>query len=175
MSTRTVVILIVAVAIAIAGAVTLLNRQLGSPELPAAGPVVAFRIDQEATAESAIEILHEGWPAVERILLAGATHADALAALHDAGDFRTGSVLCFDPGMAFRVGSGHDAIDALICLKCDNVYFFRVDERIAYKRLRLTPAGHTAFARMYESLFGRPAEPSMTTATTTSAATATRQ
>jgi hypothetical protein len=166
-SRRRVIGVIVAVAVAVVAVAILWKRSLTLPELGRSGPVVAFRIDEEASADQALEILHERWPAVQRVMLAEPVQSDVLGVLHDPGNLRKGSVRCFSPGMAFRVGSGRDAEDVLVCLKCDNIYYYGVGEGQAYKHLRLTPAGHAAFARIYQELFGPPVERAATTTATT--------
>ena len=130
-------------------------RRQAEPELARSGPVVAYQIDQDTDLANP-EVLHARWPAVKRLSLADPVRADVLAALHDARNFRNGSVKCFTPGMGFRVGTGRDAVDALVCLKCDNVYFYRVGDEMAYKSSRLTPSGHAAFLQAYRQLFDDP-------------------
>ena len=159
---RRAITIIVAFAVGVF-AIAIMWYRSRAPQLSRSGPVVVFRIDEEASADQVVEILHERWPAVGHVTLADPAQAEVLGALHDEGNFRKGNVLCFSPGMALRVGSGRDAVDALVCLKCDNIYYYRVGEARAFKNLRLTAAGHAAFARIYQELFGPPAT---TTATT---------
>lgn len=103
----------------VAGAVAYLvfDRRQAEPALARDGPVLAFRIDQSAPAGS--EVLHGLWPVTNRISLQDPIRVEVLAALHDPANFRSGSSRCFSPGMAFRVGSGDNAVDALVCLECN--------------------------------------------------------
>src|SRR4051812_2334077 len=116
---RKAVFAVILVLAAVGGAVYFeFGRHQPEPVLARDGPVVAFRIDMEAPAGS--EVLHAGWPTTKRLALEDPVRREVLAALHDPANFRGGSVRCFSPGMAFRVGTGASAVDALVCLDCDN-------------------------------------------------------
>jgi hypothetical protein len=57
---------------------------------------------------------------------------------------------CFEPGIAIRIGQGPEAVDVLICLNCEHVYFFRGDE-VAYRNLN--SIGIARFKKIYGRLF----------------------
>jgi hypothetical protein len=43
--------------------------------------------------------------------------------LSDKATYSTSFAKCFDPGVAFRIWKDEDALDVLICFKCDNFYY----------------------------------------------------
>lgn len=57
---------------------------------------------------------------------------------------------CFMPGVGFTVGSGGEAIEILVCLRCYWAYFFRGESRMVEA---LSEAGHRQFAEIYVELF----------------------
>lgn len=147
---------VVVALIAAAIILVLIFRKRSEPVLAKTGAVTAFQIDEDPV-DPGYVILHNHWAAVKQISL-GRTEADQVHAVLNNGDnFRMGHAKCFSPGMGFRVGEGKNVIDALVCLHCDNIYFYRVTDELAYKSYKLTPAGHDAFLKIYRGTFGEPA------------------
>jgi hypothetical protein len=57
---------------------------------------------------------------------------------------------CFTPGVGFTIGSGAEAVEVLVCLRCYWAYFFRGEKRMMEA---LSKAGHRQLAEIYVELF----------------------
>ena len=57
---------------------------------------------------------------------------------------------CFTPGMAFRIQEGDVTVDALVCLECKWLYFFRAT---SVQQEPLTAEGVNRLTRIYHSLW----------------------
>jgi hypothetical protein len=58
--------------------------------------------------------------------------------------------LCFNPGLAFRLGDGPDQVEVQICLDCDRVLFVHGDQS---QMADLSLIGHWKLDRIYHRLF----------------------
>ena len=57
---------------------------------------------------------------------------------------------CFIPGIGFTVGHGEDAVEILICLRCDWVYFFRAELQMIEA---ISDEGNRRLMEFYTELF----------------------
>lgn len=119
------------------------------------GPIVAYKLDGDRTADTgSAEILYS-WPILQRGAVEQSMQARIRSAIADGRHYsRTGGYACFNPGMAFRIGEGDRAVDVLICLDCRQVYFYRVnDGEKARDPLSISDAGIASFGELYDSIF----------------------
>jgi hypothetical protein len=93
----------------------------------------------------------QGYAIVQRQVIANPRLQQDVVDLIDSRlIYRMGGAMCFEPGIAIRVGNGPDAVDVLICLTCEHVYFFRGNE-VAYRDLN--SIGIARIKKMYGRLF----------------------
>jgi hypothetical protein len=123
-------------------------------------PIVAMRIvGTEWTAahsEGDAASIH-GWKIVqERNIDSPELRQEVLDALNSRFSYGMSAMGCFIPGIAIRFGEGTNVIDAIICLECHRIYFYRGSE-VQYGKL--SRRGVRRLLELYPRLFpGRSAD-----------------
>ena len=125
-----------------------------SPFVLPPGPVIAYELDGEGRIDDPkLPVLHR-WSVLRQLTLNENMAARIRSAIADDQNFGGGGKLCFLPGMAFRFGTGRDAVDVLICLKCRHAYFYSAaDADLARGSKNLNATGLKTFDALYRSLF----------------------
>jgi hypothetical protein len=119
-----------------------------------ASPMIAYRItgeeiDAKYFADDPNSL--RGFAIVQRQAITDRQlEQDVLDVLNSRLIYGSENILCFEPGIAFRFGQGQGEIDALICLTCRKVYFFRGDQ-VAYRELN--SIGIARIRSLYVRLF----------------------
>ena len=119
-----------------------------------ASPMIAYRITGD---ESDVRFFAndpnsiQGFAIVQRQVITDAElQKDVLSVLNGRLTYGLTNVRCFEPGIAIRLGDGPGEIDALICLTCKHIYFFRGGQ-VAYRNLNST--GVARIKALYARLF----------------------
>jgi hypothetical protein len=117
-------------------------------------PMIAYRItgqegDLRFFANDPNSI--QGYAIIQRQMISDSQlQNDVINALNSRLVYGSDNIRCFEPGIAFRLGEGPNAIDVLICLTCRHIYFFRGGE-VAYRNLN--SAGVVRIEDLYGRLF----------------------
>jgi hypothetical protein len=150
-----IIIELVVVAILIAGAGVYFWWDRQSPYDFPTGSIAAYKLDGNGMLNDGSKEVFYSWPILQRCTPDEGVQARIRAAISEGRNYsRTGGAACFDPGMAFRIGQGDQAVDVLICLHCRNVYFYRAKDREqARQALSISDAGIASFGELYNSIF----------------------
>lgn len=151
-----IVVFITPIAIILIGVLVFFaNFSFQKPPYPLpASPIAAYRI----TGEERDGALFSGDPETirgyaivqERQITDPQLKQDILALLNTRLTYGLEGMACFEPGIAIRLGDGPNQVDALICLECQHMYFFRNDQ-IGYRDI--SALGIERIRTMYPRLF----------------------
>jgi hypothetical protein len=77
-------------------------------------------------------------------------HRDIASVIGNRFTYGGNGAMCFEPGIAVRFGQGDQAVEALICLDCGHVYFFKGGGHAA---LSLSEIGKSRIKSLYARMF----------------------
>ncbi|HJT33165.1 MAG TPA: hypothetical protein VJ783_14070 [Pirellulales bacterium] len=140
---------------------------IGCTRPPTNATVYVYRLDgeyydkapenEESPIEPPANNVHE-WPILEsKQITDSRLAAELCAAIADARNFGGNDLPdCFWPGMAIAIDDG-EKTEAIICLKCDRVKFYRGGRDADEKNL--SERGHQEFARLFAMAFPEQPKP----------------
>ncbi|HEX4123774.1 MAG TPA: hypothetical protein VHY37_03545 [Tepidisphaeraceae bacterium] len=167
---KRVVLIAIALAVVASASCSILgDRSFQAAPFPLpASPIVVFRITgQEVSVHTPANEpgkIH-GYKILQReVVNDEQMRRDIVSALDSRLVYGMMNAGCFEPGIAVRFGEGTAQVDAVICLSCQHVYFFRGGD-VAFRNLNST--GVADIQSLYSRLFpGQSAHVAETDATT---------
>jgi hypothetical protein len=152
---KTAVILIAAIFLAVFVGIFFGNHTFETaPYWLSASPMIAYRITGNETDiryfRDDPKTIH-GYAIIQQQVISDSQlQQDVKDILNSRLIYGTDNDRCFEPGIAIHFGNGDNQVDALICLTCRHIYFFRGDQ-VTYRNMNST--GVARIKNIYPRLF----------------------